>query len=68
MGGKLGASLSRRGISGFVKGLWRTCDGFLQKEEEQFEQVRCFAGNGKGWAGTLLVMYDVSDDSRLLTY
>lgn len=57
MGGKLGAGLSRRDISGFVKGLWRTCDGFLQKEEEEFDKVRCFAGNGKGWVGTLLVGY-----------
>lgn len=48
MGGKLGPGLIRRGTSGFVRGLWRTCDGFLQKEEEQFEQVRCFAGKGKG--------------------
>lgn len=58
MVGKLVAALSRRGISGFVKGLWWTCDVFLLRGRsiiEQFDKVRCFAGNEKGWAGTLLV-------------
>lgn len=43
MGGKSGAGLSRKGISGFVKGLWRTCDVFLLGEKEEQYNMWCVA-------------------------
>lgn len=56
MGGKSGAGLSRRGISGFVKGLWRTCDILSRREEGEEEQFNmwCVAGMGE-WRGLMTV-------------
>lgn len=46
MGGKSGAGLSRKGISGSVRGLWRTCDVLLGEKKNNIT-FGAFAGNGR---------------------
>lgn len=52
MDGKSGAGLSRRGISGSVKGLWRTCDVLLiigkKKNNITFGALWRMGGDGGG--------------------
>lgn len=66
--------MSRKGISGSVKGLWRTCDVFFLTRREKKNNITCGAlpGNGRmagGVVGGALngCMYDVPT-IRLLTY
>lgn len=66
MGGKSGAGFSRRGISGFVIGLWRTCDD-LSGEKERTNST---SGALRDWedGGGLMAVCIMFSMIRLLTY
>lgn len=69
MGGKSGAGLSRRGISGSVKGLWRTCDVLLIiGKKNNNTTFWCVVANGRTAGGLNGSLYDVPMIRLLIHY